>query len=902
MYIDTGLDYTYYVQPTIFSSVSPEGGPKRGGTRVTLTGQGFTAFVSESQPLTGDEKRRAARCLWGGEFSSALQVEGLLRNAPRTSPIAHGALTMSGKAGVTAPTIVRAVLSDPDNADSVLSPGDTLTIAFDMETNRASDAGDGGGVGGIDLATLAGDRTLVDALFSFSHSLGTRYHGKWLDASAFEVTMVDTSGATLPVDLLSSASVAVIGDIKDIGVRSRWCKAVSPLSGSAGTQAAPRIETFSASTWDLQDVGWSRYDVLRVHMDLPTNRGGREGGKAFVDTLLSFSHALGDDYSGTWLDESVFVVTILDPTGAGAGPPVGGGGATGGGALVSVAGRLYNAPRTSRESGSAMRLSSGDFGRSGQTPQLSAFYARDVDNANASYDAGDQLVVQFDMGVNRGACLRTAISVDNLPICAQRRSGGVSYVDSLLSVSATIGANYSGVWEDASTFVVTVVEPLPDAEHAPRPFDTLLRIPPSAAITNIAETAPPLVFGPTLLGVAERVEVLPVPPRLVDAVAFDFANEHLMPARGDTIALRFDVPIDQAKGLYNEYAGVVSCVEHYDGSTPCTSAWQAQLHLLFDFFQDGQAWRPLAPPFFLEYSTGWLDASTFILTVINGTNPKQPGIVAKEWDETETVGADTRTRVAVKPNIQFQSLSCPPKYLGTPYCLAPTGLSQPDMVDGVPYEAPSLRGDFGRTTGPKIVGFSADDPDNGDSVFGSGDKLTITFDTRTNRGATHDNFGRVAATVVSGGQASAVPYPLGVSELAGTALVDALFAFSHALGASYSGEWHDDSTFVVTSVDAAGSDPLRVCGRVGQRDRAAERRHHLVQPHRQDVLQRDAHAALPSGRVRGPALCARQGQLLRARVRAPLCQLVERLARGRPGRAHLPHAPHRRGGRRRQRG
>jgi hypothetical protein len=73
-----GLDYTYYVQPTVFSSVAPEGGPKRGGTLVTLTGAGFTAFVSQSQPLTDDEKRRAARCLWGGEFASDLSIEGNL--------------------------------------------------------------------------------------------------------------------------------------------------------------------------------------------------------------------------------------------------------------------------------------------------------------------------------------------------------------------------------------------------------------------------------------------------------------------------------------------------------------------------------------------------------------------------------------------------------------------------------------------------------------------------------------------------------------------------------------------------------------------------------------------------------------------------------------------------------
>ena len=125
-------------------------------------------------------------------------MAGLLRNAPRTSPTGSGGATMSGKAGITAPTIVRAVVDDPDNADSVFSAGDTLTIIFDMATNRAADAGDGQGE--LDAASLAGDRTLVDELFSFSHPLGSRYHGRWIDASIFRITMVDTSGSALPVD------------------------------------------------------------------------------------------------------------------------------------------------------------------------------------------------------------------------------------------------------------------------------------------------------------------------------------------------------------------------------------------------------------------------------------------------------------------------------------------------------------------------------------------------------------------------------------------------------------------------------------------------------------------------------------------------------------------------------
>ena len=804
VYIDTGLDYTYYNQPTLFSSVSPEGGPKRGGTRVTLSGEGFTAFVSESQPLTSDQKRQAARCLWGGTFSSALEVAGLLRNAPRTSPTASGGATMSGKAGITAPTIVRAVVDDPDNADSVFSAGDTLTIIFDMATNRAADAGDGQGE--LDAASLAGDRTLVDELFSFSHPLGSRYHGRWIDASIFRITMVDTSGSALPVDNLNLVSVAVVGDIKDVGVRSRWCKAVAPLSGSAGTQEVPSIALFDSQTWDLQDVGWSRYDTLRVTSDLPTDLGGREGGSAFVDTTLSFSHSLGADYSGVWTDDSTFEITILDASGAGGGPPVG----KDDGAVLSVAARLFNAPMTSGESDSSFRLALGNFGRSGATPSLLRFFARDHDNANSSYDAGDQLVVQFDMNVNRGACQQHVISVDNLPICARRASGGMALVDSLLSVSATIGANYSGEWEDGSTFVVTVVTPLPDAEHAPRPYDTVLSIPESARITDVAETAPPLAFGPTLLGVAEITETFPTPPRLVDALVSDFTNRDLMPARGDTIALRFDVPIDKAGGLYNERSGILSCVDLAEELCGYAKFESAQLHMLFDFFEDGQPWRRIVRPFFLEYSTGWLDDSTFVLEVINGSNPVQPGILAAEWTESTTASADTGTVVAIKPGVAFQSLSCPAKYSGTPYCVAPTGMSKDDMVDGVPYVAPRLRGDFGRTTGPRIVGFSADDPDNGDGAFGDGDKLTITFDQRTNRGRTHTNFERKSASVVSGGEVQTVAYPIGVSELSGRSLVDALFAFSHGLGADYSGEWTDDSTFVVTVVDATGADAKEI--------------------------------------------------------------------------------------------
>ena len=174
-----------------------------------------------------------------------------------------------------------------------------------------------------------------------------------------------------------------------------------------------------------------------------------------------------------WRDASTFKVTVLDAAGAGEGPKVN---ASGEGALVTVMGVLHNAPGTSPRSEASYRMRVGNFGQSGETPKLLRFFARDHDNANASYDSGDQLVVQFDMATNRGACLTEVVSYDNLPYCARRAAGGSEYVDSLLTLSSPMGANYSGVWEDSSTFVLTVVQSLPGAEHAPRPYDTVLKL------------------------------------------------------------------------------------------------------------------------------------------------------------------------------------------------------------------------------------------------------------------------------------------------------------------------------------------------------------------------------------------------------------------------------------------
>ena len=221
------------------------------------------------------------------------------------------------------------------------------------------------------------------------------------------------------------------------------------------------------------------------------------------------------------------------------------------------------------------------------------------------------------------------------------------------------------------------------------------------------------------------------PPRTIDEVMALTASENV---RGTSSNASGWTP---PTGAFDELAGHLSCQSGF----PCAFR-QNQAHRLFDFIDANG--REIITPFFLEYTTGWLDDSTFAITVINGTKLLRPGIVAESWNPPggyalnsghdwtlNSALADAGTRVAIRAGITIQSLSCPPAYIGTPYCTVPTGLAVTDETSpSYGYEAPHLRGDFGRITGPEIVGFSADDPDNGDDIFGDGDVLNAVLAVR----------------------------------------------------------------------------------------------------------------------------------------------------------------------------
>lgn len=59
---DTGMDFTYYrpIPAASFKSVAPTGGPRGGGTPVTVSGVGLAVLGAYAPPATGQ-----AKCRWG---------------------------------------------------------------------------------------------------------------------------------------------------------------------------------------------------------------------------------------------------------------------------------------------------------------------------------------------------------------------------------------------------------------------------------------------------------------------------------------------------------------------------------------------------------------------------------------------------------------------------------------------------------------------------------------------------------------------------------------------------------------------------------------------------------------------------------------------------------------------
>ena len=101
----------------------------------------------------------------------------------------HGLTGDFGKDPAQSPLLIAAEMDDPDDGDSSFGNGDVITVAFDRPTNVSELAlSNNPAAIGFDKRTRM---EYVDSLFTLSEPLGDEYSGAWLDASTFEITVVN---------------------------------------------------------------------------------------------------------------------------------------------------------------------------------------------------------------------------------------------------------------------------------------------------------------------------------------------------------------------------------------------------------------------------------------------------------------------------------------------------------------------------------------------------------------------------------------------------------------------------------------------------------------------------------------------------------------------------------------
>eukprot|EP01006_Ploeotia_vitrea_P042220 TRINITY_DN66613_c8_g2_i2.p1 TRINITY_DN66613_c8_g2~~TRINITY_DN66613_c8_g2_i2.p1 ORF type:complete len:2223 (-),score=1257.35 TRINITY_DN66613_c8_g2_i2:319-6339(-) len=125
------------------------------------------------------------------------------------------------------------------------------------------------------------------------------------------------------------------------------------------------------------------------------------------------------------------------------------------------------------------------------------------------------------------------------------------------------------------------------------------------------------------------------------------------------------------------------------------------------------------------------------------------------------LSGDGRSRFeqSEKRQMTFEDLTANTKYEFFVIARNPDGFSDPSPTGSATTTAPA----------PKVVSMVASDPDNGDSTWGAGDIVTITFDVDTNKPAANNK-----------------------------TAIDAFITFDPPIGSNYQGEWTDAKTLVIT--------------------------------------------------------------------------------------------------------
>ena len=361
------------------------------------------------------------------------------------------------------------------------------------------------------------------------------------------------------------------------------------------------------------------------------------------------------------------------------------------------------------------------------SPRIVDFVANDPGHSDDNFGAGDTLQIYFDRATNQ--------------------PGGS--VDSLFQFSEGLGANYSGSWNNASCYGVTIL----DGSGNGNPSIGITTVSPLAGGTAINDasgaSAASYVVSPVLRGDfgTSPANTSPVTwTNFVDSVATPNGNDLL------------------STGMNNGSYGAAVSVETFAyGDLSITfvpDQTDAEIFFGFTSLVGNNSTDPADIRFAAVLKTdGTFGAQT--------AESFQPDLGLATYQAGDIIKIDiTGTTVTFYINgiLVHTSLSPvkPSDYpLAVDVSIGTGSISNARFSSSANINAP-----------PLLLSVEGDDPDNADRILGGGDTLTFTLDQPTNQ-------------------------PVG-------AFSD-LFSTSATVGQTFSGAWTSTTTYVVTITNAAGS-------------------------------------------------------------------------------------------------
>ncbi len=361
---------------------------------------------------------------------------------------------------------------------------------------------------------------------------------------------------------------------------------------------------------DFGNDGLGNGDTLTINFDTPTNLPV-VATKADIDKLIDFNgRSLGNDYTGMWNGEQL-VLTVVEASGGTIGP--------GYSIHIKPSGNLKSYDNTSLPL-EVSRIIDGTFGGTSATPNVTSVVAADGGN-NVGLGNGDTLTIHFD-------------SPTNQPPAAMKWQ-----IDNLISFnSRSLGTDYTGVWSDTQTLVVTVA----DANGPPLPPPTgpgySIWINPGGNLRSFDNSSPQLEWSGTITGAFGGTSTTEVTTKATNYIVVSGNATHL--TKADNTMVDDSTPITTAVDVQTFFSNInnasnatwkvfSAASEPTDATTFGTNTAKAYEDalavgdVLAVLAQDGATLRiyaitVTAPPLYLS-GTGTVD-DPFIITTIEALN------------------------------------------------------------------------------------------------------------------------------------------------------------------------------------------------------------------------------------------------------------------------------------------